>query len=44
MGSSIEDIEFLASSDHRAGVHDALADRPRDRNDLREATGASHQQ
>lgn len=41
MDSSIEDIEFLARSDHRAGVLDALADRPCDRNDLQKATDAS---
>ena len=41
MRSSIEEIEFLARSAHRAGVLDALADGPRDRRDLRAATGAS---
>jgi predicted transcriptional regulator len=41
MASPIDDIEFLACSDHRIGVLDALADRPRDRDDLRAATGAS---
>lgn len=39
--SPLDDIEFLARSDHRVGVLDALADRPCDRNDLRGATGAS---
>ncbi|AFO58532.1 MULTISPECIES: winged helix-turn-helix domain-containing protein [unclassified Natrinema] len=41
MGSSIEDIEFLARSEHRAGVLQALAERPCDRNALQETTGAS---
>ncbi|WP_368410966.1 helix-turn-helix transcriptional regulator [Halomarina pelagica] len=41
MSSAIEDIEFLARSAHRVGVLDSLAERPRDRNDLRAATGAS---
>ncbi|WP_312911354.1 helix-turn-helix transcriptional regulator [Natronosalvus caseinilyticus] len=41
MGSSINDIEFIASSNHRVGVLDALADGRCDRDDLRSATGAS---
>jgi predicted transcriptional regulator len=39
--SPLDGIEFLARSEHRVGVLDALAERPRDRNDLRAATGAS---
>lgn len=41
MGSPIEDIEFLARSDHRGRVLDALVERSCDRNDLRGSTGAS---
>ena len=41
MGTVLDDIEFLISSAHRVGVIDALNERPRDRNDLRAATGAS---
>ncbi|MBX0324397.1 transcriptional regulator [Halomicroarcula sp. F13] len=41
MGSSIEDIEFLARSEHRPGVLETLAEQPFDRDDLRGATGAS---
>ena len=41
MGSSTEDIEFIASSNHRVGVLAALAERQRTRDDLRSATGAS---
>lgn len=41
MDSSIEDIEFLARSTHRAGVLDALAERPCARNELQGVTGAS---
>ena len=41
MTAQLEEIEFLARSAHRAGVLDALADRPRDRDDLRTETGAS---
>ncbi|ELZ01329.1 transcriptional regulator [Natrialba chahannaoensis JCM 10990] len=41
MDSSVEDIEFIASSKHRVGVLDALADGGCDRDDLRSATGAS---
>ncbi|WP_255192464.1 helix-turn-helix transcriptional regulator [Natronobeatus ordinarius] len=41
MGTTLDDIEFLVSSDHRVGVLDALASGPCDRDDLRTATGAS---
>ncbi|MFC4551187.1 MULTISPECIES: helix-turn-helix transcriptional regulator [Halorussus] len=41
MSSPVEEIEFLARSDHRVGVLGALAGRPRDRHELRTATGAS---
>lgn len=41
MDSSTADIEFLARSDHRAGVLDALREGPRDRSDLQAATAAS---
>lgn len=41
MDSSIEDIEFIASSKHRVGVLDALAEGRCDRDDLRSATRAS---
>lgn len=41
MVSSIKDIEFIASSNHRVGVLDALAERGCDRDDLRSTTGAS---
>jgi predicted transcriptional regulator len=41
MDPSIEEVAFLASSSHRVGVLDALAERGRDRNELRSATGAS---
>lgn len=41
MGTPSEDIEFLVRSEHRADVLDALSGRPRDRNALREMTGAS---
>ncbi|TYL36067.1 transcriptional regulator [Natronococcus pandeyae] len=40
MGTTIDDIEFLVSSKHRVGVLDALAERGRDRADLRAETGA----
>ncbi|MDG5761055.1 transcriptional regulator [Natronococcus sp. A-GB1] len=40
MGSPIEEIEFIASSTHRVGVLDALAERGCDRADLRSRTGA----
>ncbi len=36
-----EDVEFLARSAHRVGVLGRLADRPHERVELREATGAS---
>jgi hypothetical protein len=39
--STLEDIEFLARSNHRVVVLDAPVERPCDRNDLRVATGAS---
>ena len=41
MDTALDEIEFLARSEHRVGVLAALAERPRDRNDLRAATGAS---
>ena len=41
MTTPLEEIEFLARSDHRVGVLDALAGQPCDRDDLRVATGAS---
>ncbi|MFH5800482.1 helix-turn-helix transcriptional regulator [Haladaptatus sp. CMAA 1911] len=41
MNAPIDDIEFLARSDHRVGVLDALAECPCDRTDLRSATSAS---
>lgn len=41
MNSPTEEIEFLARSDHRAGVLDALADGPCDRRELYDVTGAS---
>ncbi|WP_396612723.1 helix-turn-helix transcriptional regulator [Haloferax sp. S1W] len=41
MVSPREEIEFVARSDHRVKVLDALADQPRNRNELRTATGAS---
>ena len=41
MDSSIEEIEFVASSKHRVGVLDALAGGGCDRDELRSATGAS---
>jgi predicted transcriptional regulator len=41
MTRQLEEIAFLARSEHRTAVLDALAERPRDRNDLRAATGAS---
>ncbi len=39
--STLDDIEFLARSEHRVGVLDALTERSRDRGDLRDVTGAS---
>jgi predicted transcriptional regulator len=41
MSTTLEEVDFLASSTHRAGVMEALAERACDRHDLREATGAS---
>ena len=41
MGPSIDEIEFLASSDHRIGVLNALDHGPADRSTLRSETGAS---
>ncbi|WP_331236034.1 helix-turn-helix transcriptional regulator [Natronorarus salvus] len=41
MDSVIDDIEFIASSRHRVGVLDALAERGCDRDGLRATTGAS---
>lgn len=37
----LDDVEFLARSDHRVTVLDALAERPTSRADLRAKTGAS---
>ena len=41
MTRQLDEIEFLARSVHRVGVLDVLAEGPRDRDDLRAATGAS---
>lgn len=41
MDESIRDIEFLASSENRAGVLDALLEQPLSRDELQAATGAS---
>ncbi|WP_458189197.1 helix-turn-helix transcriptional regulator [Haladaptatus sp. NG-WS-4] len=41
MESAIEAIEFLARSNHRVGVLEELTDAPRERAELRAATGAS---
>lgn len=41
MESSLDDIEFLARSEHRVEVLDALAERPHSRADLRTMTGVS---
>jgi len=41
MASPLDDIAFLARSPHRVAVLEALADHPRDRDELRAATGAS---
>ena len=41
MTTPLDEIDFLARSDHRVEVLDALAERPCDRNDLRATTGAS---
>ena len=40
MGPAVQEIEFIASSNHRVGVLDALADRSCDRADLQTKTGA----
>ena len=40
-GAPLEDIEFLARSEHRVTALDALAERPRERSDLLEITGVS---
>jgi predicted transcriptional regulator len=41
MDPSLEEIDFIARSGHRAGVMEELTDGPRERRALREATGAS---
>lgn len=41
MDKTLDEIEFLVRSGHRVAVLDALAEQPRDRNDLRATTGAS---
>lgn len=41
MDAATEEIEFIARSEHRVGVLESLAASPRDRADLRAATGAS---
>lgn len=41
MGSPLEDIEFLARSEHRVTALDALSKRPQSRADLRALTGTS---
>jgi predicted transcriptional regulator len=41
MGAALDEVEYLVRSDHRVGVFESLAERPRDRADLRAATGAS---
>ncbi|WP_255195050.1 helix-turn-helix transcriptional regulator [Halorarius litoreus] len=41
MDDALDDIRFLADSEHRAVVMSALADGPRSRADLRDVTGAS---
>lgn len=41
MDSSVEAVEYLARSDHRVRVLDALVEGPRTRRELRAATGAS---
>lgn len=40
-GSPLEDVEYLARSDHRVAALEALAERPQSRADLRALTGAS---
>lgn len=41
MDGTLDDVEFLVGSNHRMGVLTALSENPRDRDDLRNATGAS---
>lgn len=41
MDTTLDDIEFLISSQHRVGVLDALNEHPCERDDLRTVTGAS---
>lgn len=41
MGSALDDMEFLARSDHRVEVLDLLRNGPHQRDELREKTGAS---
>jgi predicted transcriptional regulator len=41
MDPALEEIDFLARSDHRVGVMEGLTDGARERADLRAATGAS---
>lgn len=41
MDTTLDDIKFIVSSDHRAGVLETLNENPGDRDDLRAATGAS---
>lgn len=41
MDPALDDVEFLARSDHRVAVLDALAGSARDRRELLDATGAS---
>lgn len=41
MDAALEEIDFLARSDHRVGVLEGLTVGPRDRRELRDATGAS---
>ena len=42
MNEAIQDIEFLARSAHRVAVLETLVEAPRDRRDLRDATGVSN--
>ena len=41
MGAPLEQIDFIARSSHRVGVLEGLAESPRERRELRAATGAS---
>ncbi len=41
MGSSLEDVQFLSRSAHRVAVLEELSEAPRERDELRVATGAS---